>query len=171
MACRNQMEMNAIKLIHVTSPWALESILASGVFHAFSGHPLNGDSGLNCFLLGQPGNLGQRFEGSGAALKLIWEGPVRRAGASPRLPLAPNILHDSMPWRCFIPVDSDLCRPRIIGFKIAAWALDEYIGFTCPFWYPHWLRKRLYRRAKLCALRRFRGLMQRRQKYLKVAGP
>jgi len=162
---------SSVRIVHITSIEALESILGSGVFHASDGHPLNGDAGLNCFMSGKKCTLNQRFEGQGASLIMSWDGPIRKLRTGD-WPPAPNILYDMLPWRCFIPVYSDTCRPRVQTFRIAAWALDDYCGEPGAKWYPKWLKARLARSAKLKVLLKLRKLLEsRRGSYLNIRGP
>jgi hypothetical protein len=160
-----------VRLVHVTSIEALESILRSGVFRACAEHPLNGDAGLNCFISDRKCMLNQHFEGQGVALFLSWEGPIRKLNQG-EWPPAQNVLYDMLPWRCFIPVNSELWRPRVLGFKVTQWALDDFCGQRSPTWYPQWLKTKLKRAAKLAVLLKLRGLLEKRRgSHLSIRGP
>lgn len=160
-----------MEVIHVTSIYSLERILESGLFVAVSGHPLNGDSGFNCFDK-RSGYWDQRIEGNGALLKCEWSGPMQVIGRSKPPPYPPNVLYDMHPWRMFIPVGTDKKHVKVTRIYIAQWALDDYADYPAiPGWYPAFIARRLRRARKLKLLRRLRTYYRKNTCHLDITGP
>jgi hypothetical protein len=160
-----------VRVFHITSPARALAIVENGIFHPASTNRLNNDNGLNCFD-DQPGyQMGQRFEGKGARLLLEWRGPVVVTPLNASPPLAPNLLHNQHPWRCFIRGGTNKQYLRVIGIQFSKDALSSI--FETPAWHrflPAAMRDGLNRRMKLNFFRALRNKYRSNHLYLGVKG-
>lgn len=144
-----------MRIIHFTSIAAAFSIMHSRTFHPAQANPYGGDAGLNAFDLDRPHNYEQNFAGgTDARLIFEWNGPVTEEAD---IPLPPNVLSDQMPFRVFVPIETDQ-HLRLIGFKTEPDAWNRYdvdlswYYLTRPM--RRWARRRILHklRAEIAAI-------------------
>ena len=103
-----------MKIVHVTSIGSALAIMRSRVFLPASPDPLNGDAGLNGLELSRSHECNDWWlTGTGARLPFEWGGPVDN---STTVPLAPNVLHDDMPYRVVVPAGTTR-HLTLVGFE------------------------------------------------------
>lgn len=124
-----------IRIFHITSIEAAESILAKRQFFAVCRSPYNFDSGLNCFGYQGQFRLGQYYEGTGARLILDWSGPVEvyDEKTHKQVPIGKSVLFDMRPWKYLIPVGASKEYLRVVGVRFEKDAIDNYLPI------PRWL--------------------------------
>lgn len=160
-----------MRIFHITSPCNAVAIVESGIFYSSSDQPLNNDNGLNCFCYKSGYQMEQCFEGEGAQLVLDWCGPVVVTHPQTSPPLAPNVLHDQHPWRCFVRGGTNAQLLRVVDIRFA----KENIGalVASPSWYrflPAAIRNKLERRRRHGFLRSLRSKYRNADLFLKVVG-
>lgn len=146
-----------MRLYHFTSASNAKAIMDSGKFKPASLHPLNNDNGLNCFAFRSGYRLGQCFEGTGARLVMEWNGPVETTNQNVSPPLAPDVLHDQHPWRCFVRGGSKTGTLFMTAIRFDKETVDAMVPI--PGWHEHLpqcLQRSLYRRARLRLLKALR---------------
>lgn len=146
-----------MRVYHITSPGAAVSIVRSGIFNPSTNFLEDQDNGLNC-LPYHVGYLSQGFGGTGAKVILEWTGPISVTPETTYPPLAMNVLHDQLPWRCFIRGGSNPAFLRVVRIKFDKGGVDTLI--QVPSWYaylPRNIKRPLIRRHKLALLRWLRS--------------
>ncbi len=133
-------------LIHHTSLDRAISIVRTCVYKPAQSA---GDEGLNAFVVGKPMNRGQWIEATGAVLKFDWSGPTRVNNVSP---FEPNVLHENLPWRAFVPVGSTKYL-RVIGLEADNEAWENQIE-TTPWYCLSGKMKAAYRQKHAKILKR-----------------
>lgn len=156
-------------VFHITSLQSAINILETGTFHAYSRALLNNDNGLNCFKSGESGNFTQCFKSDEdkdvrAILSFRWKGKIIDTDQDTYPPLKINVLHNQLPWRCFIRVGTDSELIRAANIKIGTLS-DDYL----PFWgksLPESLKNKLKRKKKLRLLLKLKKLVNKNESIL-----
>jgi len=160
-----------MRLYHFTSASQAQAIMESGKFNPASQHPLNNDNGLNCFAFRSGYRLGQCFEGTGAKLIMEWTGPIVTTNQNASPPLAPDVLHDQHPWRCFVRGGSKTGLLFMTAIRFDKETIDAMV--PTPNWHKHlpqFLQRPLYSRARLELLKAIRRKYRNVRFPLEVCG-
>jgi hypothetical protein len=160
-----------MRVFHITSPERAVSIVKSGTFYPLSTAPLNNDNGFNCFSNSRSYCNRQYFEAKGARLICEWSGPMTTTNQNTMPPLQIDVLHDQLPWRCFIRAGSNPQFLRVVDIFFDEGEINTLLHEPAWHrWLPCSIRKSLKRRAKLDFLRELREAYRNKLLFLKVTG-
>ena len=158
-----------IRLYHITSPDMAMQIMDSGKYHPVSIALLNNDNGLNCFAFKRGYWQGQCIENTGAKIIFEWSGLVSITHPDTAPPLDIDILHDQIPWRCFVRAGTSSDHLRLLAIRFDKGVIDDMTNLN--FWQqflPDTIQKSLRRRLKLQLLKSIRSNYRNQNKLLKV---